>query len=250
MDFEEISAVVPWFELAHDQGQDLEAPQKGSVRVFKTHAWRDHCPAGGKYIVIVRNPADVALSFYRFFENWFFQPGEVDLEPFVREFWLARGRPADDDRMSNASFYDHFLSWWEVRDNPNVLLLFFEDMKEDLPAQVEKVAKFMKVDGAGDPELLKKVVEMSSFEFMKHHEGHFDEKLSKQSRNAACGLAPDAGMTKSKIAGPAGAGKKLALPEGLVADIDARWVRQMLPATGYDSYQKLRAGRNAVPSPN
>jgi len=30
MDFEEISEVVPWIELAHDQGQDLEKPQQGA----------------------------------------------------------------------------------------------------------------------------------------------------------------------------------------------------------------------------
>lgn len=42
--------VVPWLELAHDQGQDLYAAQygheEGLPRVFKTHAWYDHCPKG------------------------------------------------------------------------------------------------------------------------------------------------------------------------------------------------------------
>ena len=45
--FGEISAVVPWLELAHDLGQDLEAPQPGAPpRLFKTHAWHEHCPKG------------------------------------------------------------------------------------------------------------------------------------------------------------------------------------------------------------
>ena len=42
--------VVPWLELAHDQGQDLYAPQYGEAeglpRLFKTHAWEGHCPKG------------------------------------------------------------------------------------------------------------------------------------------------------------------------------------------------------------
>ena len=75
MDFEEVSEVVPWLELAADQGQDLHAPQPGTPRCFKTHAWREHCPKGARYIVVVRNPPDVALSFFRFFEGWFFEPG-------------------------------------------------------------------------------------------------------------------------------------------------------------------------------
>ena len=37
IDFEEISVVVPWLEMAHDVGTDLNAPQKYSPRVFKTH---------------------------------------------------------------------------------------------------------------------------------------------------------------------------------------------------------------------
>lgn len=96
MSFEEISEVVPFIELAHDQGQDLEKPQfgqdRGLPRCFKTHAWEPHCPKvrcgmwcvaledtrapltalllqGGKYIVVVREPKDVALSFYKFFEG-------------------------------------------------------------------------------------------------------------------------------------------------------------------------------------
>eukprot|EP00041_Stephanoeca_diplocostata_P038342 m.1502392 g.1502392 ORF g.1502392 m.1502392 type:complete len:128 (-) comp25207_c0_seq41:8442-8825(-) len=74
MTFEEISEVVPFMELAFDQGQDLSAKQFGDAaglpRCFKTHAWEPHCPKGAKYIVVVREPKDVALSFYRFFEGW------------------------------------------------------------------------------------------------------------------------------------------------------------------------------------
>lgn len=240
MDFEEISEVVPWFELAVDQGQDLLLPQKAEPRVFKTHAWRNHCPKGGRYIAIVRDPADVALSFYNFFEGWFFEPGEVELEPFVREFWLARGRPLDDDRMTNASFYDHFLSWWEVRERDDVLFLFFEDLKENLPTQIAKVAKFMQLKNADDPELIKRVTEMGGYQFMKQHSYHFDEKLSKLARNKACGLTPDAGMGKSKIRDGKAGSAKHTLSDELVKDIDARWTTQMLPATGYESYAALR----------
>ena len=38
--------------------------------------------------------------------------------------------------MSNASYYDHFLSWYNRRNDPDVLFLFFEDLKEDLRGQV------------------------------------------------------------------------------------------------------------------
>ncbi len=69
---EEISAAVPWIELAHDCGQDLEAPQAAWPRCFKTHCWYGHVPKGARYIVVVRQPADVVVSFFkvRVLELW------------------------------------------------------------------------------------------------------------------------------------------------------------------------------------
>lgn len=148
MTFEEISEVVPWLELGADQGQDLDAPQygheRGLPRIFKTHAWEEHCPKFPKVIVVLRNPEDVLLSFYRFFEGWFFEPGTISLEAFAKEFWLARGVPTS--KMQNASYFVHLTSWYKRRDDPNVLILFFEDLKDDLRPQVQRVAKFLSTD--------------------------------------------------------------------------------------------------------
>ncbi len=148
MSFEEITQVVPWLELAYDQGQDLEAPQyghkEGIPRIFKTHAWEEHCPKFPKVIVVLRHPEDVVRSFYKFFEGWFFEPGSISLDAFANEFWLARGIPPS--RMQNASYFVHLISWYKRRDDPNVLILFFEDLKVDLRSQVRRVAKFISTD--------------------------------------------------------------------------------------------------------
>ena len=74
----------------------------------------------------------------QFFEGWFFEPGEVTIEQFVREFWLARGAPSSP--MSNASYWDHLLSWWSKRFDDDTLFLFYEDLRDNLPreARVDK----------------------------------------------------------------------------------------------------------------
>jgi hypothetical protein len=36
--------------------------------------------------------------------------------------------------------WHHFAGWWKVRHHPDVLFIFFEDMKEDLRGSVAKVA--------------------------------------------------------------------------------------------------------------
>lgn len=177
---------VPWLELAHDQVQDLNAAQygdeEGIPRVFKTHAWYEHCPKGimvvmlflllavallsdldckrththcsmiapigCKVVVVLRDPIDVVTSFYHFFEDWFFVSGEVSLDEFAQEFWLERGVPAT--KMNNASYFVHLASWYEHRNDPNVLMVCFEDLKENLEELVRRVAAFMSTEKVSD----------------------------------------------------------------------------------------------------
>lgn len=98
--------------------------------------------------MVLRDPMDVLLSFYHFFEHWFFEPGTVSLEAFAREFWLERDVPSS--RMSNASYFVHLTSWYERRHDPNVLMIFYEDLHDDLQAQVCLVAKFISTEKVSD----------------------------------------------------------------------------------------------------
>lgn len=65
-----------------------------SRSIFKTHCWYDHCPKGARYVWVVRDPLDCALSFYKFFEGWLFEAGDVQLDEFIDQFILARGAPS------------------------------------------------------------------------------------------------------------------------------------------------------------
>ena len=166
MDFEEISTVVPWIELAYDLGLDLNADQAAELRVYKSHlSWQD-VPKGGRYIVSFRAPSDVFISVYRFFEGFFFEPGTIDLDTFFR--W--RNPPAE---MSERGYWHHLTSWWGQRNNPNVLLLCYEDMLADLPGTVRRVAGFMEIPL--DDELFTIVVRQASREFMLEHKEQFNE---------------------------------------------------------------------------
>ena len=235
MEFTEISQVIPFLEMAHDLDQDVHAEQKAFPRCYKTHFWYDHCPKGGRYIVCLREPCAVAYSFFKFLCGWFFQDGEVSLVEFIREFWLANGAP--QSKMQNSSYFHHLASWWPHRNDPNVLLLFFEDLKEDLESAVRAVAEFM---GIADEERIKVALEMSTFSFMKQHEDHFDDSLMKKPLNEACGLPKDAGMSSSKVReGSSSEGQK-ALPEDIQREIQEKWETVVAPATGCGTYQELR----------
>ena len=250
MSFGEISEVVPFLELAHDCGQDLDQPQldangiEHAVRLFKTHAWAKHCPPFQRTIVVLRNPYDVLLSFYHFLGDWFFPAGDVALEEFATHFWLARDRPTSI--MENASYFVHLISWYERRSDADVMFVFFEDLKEDLAGEVRRIARFVLHMDRPDETLVQRVAETSSFAFMKAHESQFDEHFTKYHRNEACGLPAydeETGNSQSggsKIAnGRVGSGKDV-LPPDLIHKIDRKWLEIVSPITGCATYEDLR----------
>jgi hypothetical protein len=250
MEFDEISAVVPWIELAHDLGQDLQGEQLPFAttadfpRFFKTHCWYNHCPPFHKAIVVLRDPCDVLVSFYNFFDGWFFDSGSIDIESFANEFWLSRGVP-DDSKTQNASYFVHLTSWYAQLhggESSNILLLFFEDLQEDLEHQIRRIARFVSNEryNFDRDEVIHHAAAHATFTFMKENEEKFDEKMTKLGRNEICGLAKDAGMNKSKIgAGKSGTGRSL--PYSVRAKIQTKWNEVVYPVTGCKDYGELRA---------
>ena len=250
MEFDEISTVVPWIELAHDLGQNLQGEQMPFAtteelpRFYKTHCWYNHCPRFPKTIVVLRDPCDVLTSFYSFFEGWFFDSGSIDVETFANEFWLSRGVP-DDSMTQNASYFVHLSSWYAQYlggASPGILLVFFEDLQDDLENQIRRIAKFVSNEhhNFDVDKVIHHATSHATFSFMKENEGKFDEKLTKLGRNEVCGLAKDAGMSKSKIAtGKSGLGRSL--PHKIRAKIQIKWDEVVYPVTGCRDYGELRA---------
>ncbi len=94
MDFDDISRVVPWIETAHDLGLDLDAPQRGAPRGFKSHLSYDLVPKGARYIVSIRDPKDAFVSSFRFMEGWLFETGSVPIERMRARSICAAARGA------------------------------------------------------------------------------------------------------------------------------------------------------------
>lgn len=225
MSFEEISGVVPWIELAHDMGIDLDSPQTGPFRAFKSHLSWDRIPKGGRYIVVLRDPLDAMVSMYSFFENWFFVSGTVGLEAFA-DYYL--------DRADGRDYWTHLSSWWAVRERDDVLLVAYEHMKQNLPDAVTQVARFVE---ATDSAVLELATRQATFDFMKAHGRKFDDHLTRDSRDPACGLP--AGSETSKLGiGKTGQGKPL-VSERSREIYDRRWQETMGGRFGLPDYESL-----------
>lgn len=228
-DFDDISRVVPWLETAAALGLDLEAPQRAEPRGFKSHLGYAAVPKGARYIVALRDPRDALVSWFRFMEGWFLEPGAVALNDFAQG-WVARDSPGGD-------YWSHLLSWWAVRDQPNVYLLSYEGMIAAPEATIRGVAAFIGVDL--DDELLALTLERSSFAFMLAHKDRFDDAMMRAASEARCNLPPGSDSAKVRAGGVGG--HRGELSDDLAAALDARWAETVAPVTGFAEYATLEA---------
>jgi len=234
MDFEEITEVTPWIEMAHDMGWDLEAEQVARPRLYKSHlSWHD-VPKGGRYIYSIRNPFDVAVSYYRFLEGWWFERDSINIEEFTRE------RFTNDPE--NRGYWYHIASWWEQRKDENVLILCYEDMKADLPGTIKTVARFMGIPL--DDDLFQIVLRQSSRAFMLAHQSHFDDHLIQQNFERNGGAPMD--VNTAKVTPGANGEAKYQLSQGLRDEFDAIWRQMIYERFGLPDYAALRAAIGAL----
>jgi methylamine dehydrogenase accessory protein MauD len=161
MDFPHITTVCPWFERSLKDATTYDALP--APRVFKSHLSYRKVPKGPcKYIYVVRDGKDVAVSYYHFYTTHMGFQGTFD--EFFQRFLGGR--------VGGGSWFRHVRGWWEHRDDPNVLLLRYEDLAADLPGELRRVAAFCGLEVT--PERWPGILERCSFAFMKRHESQFD----------------------------------------------------------------------------
>ena len=190
MNYEEITAVVPWFESAWDMGIEPGADPPAPPRAFKTHRIAAELPQNGRFIHMTRDPLAVADSFYRFFSGWAFETGSISLDEFATHM-ILEGTKA-------GRYWDHLLSWWPRRRDANVLLLAYEDFLDDPLQVIQQVADLV---GIGlNPELSDITLRNTSLEFMRRHYRQFDDHLLRHYRDPILGLPSDGETFKVSLA--------------------------------------------------
>ena len=228
-DFDDISRVVPWIETAKIVGLDLEAPQRAEPRGFKSHLSYTAVPKGARYIVAFRDPKDACVSMHKFMEGWHLEPGAVSMSDFARH-WIGRGAAGTD-------YWTHLLSWWAERDNPDVLILSYEQMTAEPEATIRRVAGFCGIPL--DDELMALTLERSSFGFMLQHKDRFDDAMMRAASEVRCNLPP--GSDSAKVRQGGSGGHKAELSAEIAAAIDAKWAELVAPVTGFADYAALVA---------
>ena len=225
MDFDDISRVVPWIEVSAVLGIDLDGEQRANPRAFKSHLDYDTVPKGGRYINVVRDPGDAAVSMFKFQEGWFLEPGALTVDEFVEQSFIG-----------HRQYYSHLKSWWPHRNDENVLFLAYEKMLADSEGTIRRIAEFIGI--ALDDELLALTLEHSSIEFMLKYKDRFDDAMLRKLSEEQLNL-PEGSDSAKVRQGVKGSGA--ALSEATRAHLDEVWREEITASLGFASYEALIA---------
>lgn len=129
-------------------------------RIFKSHYSPAVLPVrktGGKkikYLAMVRNGIDMAASFTPFYASHTnaFRKLWGGFPPVIPEDTYAGDEPpaAVKDLLPGSPleimYFGYVRNWWPYRDDPNVILLHYSNVRKDLKGHVSKIANFLDVD--------------------------------------------------------------------------------------------------------
>ncbi|HXJ89402.1 MAG TPA: sulfotransferase domain-containing protein [Candidatus Binatia bacterium] len=190
-------------------------------RLLKSHeCFQPHYP---RVIYIVRDPRDVAISYYHHNIKAGNIPDDYPMASFVPRFIAG-----EFDRIFG-SWRDNVLSWMALRQGtPGFLLMRYEDMKRDTVMALSNVVAFLEgcsfrqIDAR--PEALHRAIELSSPERMRAL-----EKEEGGQWVLMKGTRTDKPFVRSAISGA----WKSQLPPESVAAIESAWSELML-SLGYE----------------
>jgi len=130
-------------------------------RILKSHEYFD--PRYRCIIYLVRDPRDVAVSYFHFQTQRELIAAELPARKWIGDFIAGGGE--------FGSWRDHVESWLSTRgDSERFALVRYEDVKEDPVRELKRISRFLEKSLPLDPQGVKLAVERSSIEELRQLE--------------------------------------------------------------------------------
>jgi hypothetical protein len=158
-----LDELSPWLDMCNQSIESVQAALAAQPhrRFIKTHTPLDGVPlhAGVTYVVVGRDPRDVAVSFHHHRENMDFAhflelrarvegndgteefgpPPSADVDP-VERFREFVHSDAVGGAPTLAGVLHHMQTAWQRRRDADVVMLHYADLTADLPAEMRRLA--------------------------------------------------------------------------------------------------------------
>jgi hypothetical protein len=187
-------------------------------RILKSHEAFD--PRYERIIYIVRDPRDVAISFYHYNIKVERFPDHYALDDFVEQF-VSSAIVEEVDKYG--SWEDNVLSWLNLADTrKQFLLLRYEDMLKETHRELLKVAEFLGIGNT--PGRLDRAIQLSSAENM--------QKMEKE-HGAQWQMMKNSRQDKPFVRSAKSGGWRNTLSEHAIASIEQAW-GETIQRLGYE----------------
>ena len=157
----QLSPWLDWLATGQQEVYDQLAAQRHR-RFIKTHTPLDGVPVEPdvSYVVVARHPVDMAVSLYHQGDNINRerlrqltgvpeasgpQPSRPPLHPWLLR-WIERDCDPRTELDSLPGVLWHLTDAWRRRQEPNVLLVHYDDLLADLEGQMRRVADRLGID--------------------------------------------------------------------------------------------------------
>lgn len=210
--FTNIEQLIP--DTSSQSNRALKATPR--PRIIKTHEYFDH--RYKKVIYIVRDPRDVALSYYDFQRKYRQIDDQYPLDRYVDDF--VTGKLIS---IGWGTWSENVASWIFTRGmRKEFLMLRYEDMMQDTTRELARIAAFLGIEP--DPTRLQEAIRKSSAERMREL-----EKLESAKWVATKNRRNDIPFVRGAKSG----GWRSSLPESCVHQIEAAW-GDLMSTLGYE----------------
>ena len=167
-----LTELSPWLDFLGTPLDSVVArlDSQQHQRFIKTHTPLDGIPLDPRatYIAVARHPLDAAVSAYHQGHNLDRErmreltgQAQPTTTPLSEHAWLLAWIDADPDPREHLDslpgFAHHLADAWTRRDEPNVVLVHYQDLTDDLEGEMRRVAARLDLDVPSEqwPELVR-----------------------------------------------------------------------------------------------